>query len=63
MRFILIDSKRCLTLNLAQKLSDVNMPFSEIEDLAKQSMKLPDYQNNPKIATLDDMLDLVTASY
>jgi alcohol dehydrogenase class IV len=56
-------SKFLTSINLAQKLSDVNMPFSEIEDLAKQSMTLPDYQNNPKIATLDDMLDLVTASY
>ena len=50
-------------INLAQKLSDVNMPMSEIEDLAKQSMVLPDYQNNPKVATLDEMLELVTASY
>jgi alcohol dehydrogenase class IV len=56
-------SKFLKKINLSQKLSDVNMPISEMEDLAKQSMVLPDYQNNPKIATLDDMMELVNASY
>ncbi len=50
-------------LNLFQKLSDVNVPKSEIEALAKQSMVLPDYENNPKVTTYQEMVDLVEASY
>ena len=39
------------------------MPEDEIEALAKQCMVLPDYENNPKIATLDEMIALVKESY
>ena len=51
------------SIGLSQKLSDVNMPEDEIEILAKQCMVLPDYQNNPKIATIDEMITLVKESY
>lgn len=50
-------------VNLYQKLSEVQMPESEIEALAKQSMVLPDYENNPRVATPDEMVALVKASY
>ena len=50
-------------IDLSQKLSDVNMPEDEIEALANQCMVLPDYKNNPKIATLDEMIALVKESY
>lgn len=43
-------------INLYQKLKDVDMPESEIEALAKQSMVLPDYTNNPKVVNLDEMV-------
>lgn len=50
-------------IGLVQKLKDVNMPGSEIEDLAKQSMVLPDFKNNPKVPCFTDMVELVKASY
>ncbi len=56
-------SKFLKKIDLQQKLEDVGMPESEIGALAKQSMVLPDYENNPKVATYNDMLELVRASY
>ena len=50
-------------IDLVQKLKDVNMPGSEIEALAKQSMVLPDYESNPKVPSYEDMVELVKASY
>lgn len=50
-------------IGLYQKLNEVEMPESEIEALAKQSMVLPDYKNNPRVATYDEMVDLVKASF
>lgn len=50
-------------IKLHQKLKDVNMPANEIEALAKQSMVLPDYSNNPKVVTYDEMVQLVKESY
>ena len=50
-------------IELNQKLSDVQMPENEIEALAKQCMVLPDYENNPKVANLDEMVLLVKESY
>ncbi len=51
------------SVNLYQKLHEVQMPEAEIEDLAQQSMVLPDYENNPKVATYEDMVQLVRDSY
>lgn len=50
-------------IGLSQKLKDVGMPGEEIDALADQSMVLPDYKNNPKVATRDEMVELVRASY
>ena len=50
-------------INLFQKLSDVNMPKEEIDLLAAQSMVLPDYQNNPRVADLEEMTQVVKDSY
>jgi alcohol dehydrogenase class IV len=35
------------------------MPEDELPDLAKQSMVLPDYKNNPRVATDEEMLQLL----
>ena len=50
-------------IGLSQKLKDVGMPESEIVALADQSMVLPDYKNNPRVATRDEMINLVKSSY
>jgi alcohol dehydrogenase class IV len=44
-------------------LEELQVPEEEIPDLARQSMVLPDYQNNPRITTADEMLDLLTVCY
>ncbi len=50
-------------IGLWKNLKDVGMPESEIPALAKQSMVLPDYKNNPRIATEAEMIELVKQSY
>jgi len=50
-------------IGLFKKLSDVNMPENEIEALAKQCMVLPDYKGNPRVATFEEMVELVRKSY
>ncbi|HCC70763.1 MAG TPA: alcohol dehydrogenase [Bacteroidales bacterium] len=50
-------------IGLNETLSDIGMPREEIEKLAKQSMVLPDYKSNPRVATEDEMLQLVKDSY
>ena len=44
-------------------LSDVKVPEEELDDLAKQCMVLPDYKGNPRVATEEEMLELVRAVY
>ena len=39
------------------------MPEEEIPVLAKASMVLPDYENNPRLATADEMLELIKETY
>jgi alcohol dehydrogenase class IV len=51
------------SLGLYKSLKEVNMPEDEIEALAKQSMVLPDYQGNPRVATHDEMIELVKEAY
>jgi alcohol dehydrogenase class IV len=51
------------TIGLNKKLRDVDIPESEIEALAKQCMVLPDYKGNPRVATADEMIELVRKSY
>ena len=50
-------------IELNKTLKDVLMPKSEIEALAKQCMVLPDYKGNPRVASLEDMIELVRQSY
>jgi alcohol dehydrogenase class IV len=50
-------------IGLHKKLKDVDMPEGEIPALAKQCMVLPDYQANPRVATEEEMIDLVKESY
>lgn len=50
-------------LGLNKKLKDINMPETEIELLAQRSMVLPDYRNNPRIATYKNMVELITKVY
>ena len=50
-------------IGLNKTLKDVLMPESEIEALAKQCMVLPDYKGNPRVASLEDMIELVKQSY
>lgn len=44
-------------------LKEKGMPESEINALAKQCMVLPDYKGNPRVATGEEMIDLVKQSY
>jgi len=41
----------------------MNIPREELPDLAKQSMVLPDYTNNPIVATEGEILKLLNQSY
>jgi alcohol dehydrogenase class IV len=50
-------------IGLNKKLKDVGMPENEIEALAKQCMVLPDYKGNPRVATPEEMIELVKQSY
>ena len=44
-------------------LKGFKMPEGEIAELAKASMRLPDYENNPKVATAEEMLDIIKDCY
>jgi len=44
-------------------LKDVNVPESELPDLTQASMVLPDYKNNPRVATSEEMQQLLEESY
>lgn len=44
-------------------LETMKVPEDELPALAKQSMVLPDYKNNPRVATLEEMNDLLAQSY
>jgi alcohol dehydrogenase class IV len=50
-------------VGLWTSLEEQGMPEEEVEALAKQCMALPDYEGNPRVATLDEMKDLVVKSY
>jgi alcohol dehydrogenase class IV len=51
------------SIDLWIRLKDYDMPEDEISLLAKNSMILPDYKNNPRVATEEEMLDLIKTSY
>jgi alcohol dehydrogenase class IV len=48
---------------LYKGLRQVDMPEDEIGALARQSMVLPDYEGNPRVASYEDMLELVREAY
>jgi len=41
----------------------LDMPEDEIEALARQSMVLPDYEGNPRVANYKEMVELVKEAY
>jgi alcohol dehydrogenase class IV len=51
------------TIGMWMSLKDANMPEEELPVLAEASMVLPDYKANPRIATADEMLELIKQSY
>jgi alcohol dehydrogenase class IV len=51
------------SIGLYKSLRDVNMPESEIGMLARQSMVLPDYKANPRVATEQEMVEIVKDAY
>ena len=51
------------TIGLDKTLSGEGMPQNEIEALGKQCLVLPDYKANPRIATDQEMLNLVKACF
>jgi alcohol dehydrogenase class IV len=51
------------SIGLNITLQDVHMPENEIEALAKQCMVLPDYKGNPRVASFEEMVELVRLSY
>ena len=50
-------------IGIAQKLRDVNVPESELEALTDSCLVLPDYKSNPRVATREEMAQLVRASW
>lgn len=50
-------------IGMWMNLKENGMPEEEIQELAKASMVLPDYENNPRVATYDEMVELVKDSY
>jgi len=44
-------------------LEGFKAPESELEELAEASMVLPDYKNNPRVATAEEMLDIIKSCY
>jgi alcohol dehydrogenase class IV len=51
------------SVGMWMSLKDANMPEEEIPALAEQSMVLPDYEGNTRVATPDEMLALIKESY
>jgi alcohol dehydrogenase class IV len=44
-------------------LADFDIPENELGDLAKQSLVLPDYKNNPRVATVEETKELLQLCY
>lgn len=44
-------------------LADFDIPENELDDLAKQSLVLPDYKNNPHVATVEETKELLQQCY
>jgi alcohol dehydrogenase class IV len=50
-------------IGLSFSLKDFGISQEEIPALARQSMVLPDYTNNPRVPAYDEMLQIITASF
>jgi alcohol dehydrogenase class IV len=50
-------------IGMWMSLKDAKMPENEIPVLAEASMVLPDYKANPRLATPEEMLELIKQSY
>jgi alcohol dehydrogenase class IV len=50
-------------IGLTFSLKDFGISQEEIPALARQSMVLPDYTNNPRIPAYDELLRIITASF
>ena len=50
-------------INLWTRLEDLGIPEDEVRRLADASLVLPDYKNHPRVATADDVFDLLEKSY
>jgi alcohol dehydrogenase class IV len=50
-------------IDVACTLRDFGISKEELPALAKQSMVLPDYKNNPRVPTPDEMLEIIAASF
>lgn len=44
-------------------LEELGVPEDELPELAEACMVLPDYKNNPRVATLDEVMKLLKQSY
>ncbi len=50
-------------INLWFGLKDFRIPEEELSELGKACLVLPDYKNNPNIADLNDIMDILQKSY
>ena len=50
-------------IGLACSLKDFGISKEEIPALARRTMMLPDYTNNPRVPTYDEMLQIITAAF
>ena len=50
-------------IGLSFSLKDFGISQEEIPALARQSMVLPDYTNNPRVPAYDEMFQIITASF
>jgi alcohol dehydrogenase class IV len=51
------------SINLWTRLEDLDIPEEEIRRLAQASLVLPDYKNHPRVASADEVFDLLNKSY
>jgi alcohol dehydrogenase class IV len=49
-------------IGLRMTLKDLKIPEDELKALAKASMILPDYKNHPRVATVDEILEILENS-
>jgi alcohol dehydrogenase class IV len=50
-------------IGLTLSLKGFGISKEEIPVLARQSMVLPDYTNNPRVPTYDEMFQIIAASF